>query len=172
MQFSTKSIFRKFNEFEWKSEVLEKQNYPHETFVDMQNAIFSDKKKNRIRKDNIIGSASIKCCDFNYQAFFNMVASGSQTPIIFNNTCSSWSEIFHSFINSGSRLYIGTLYINAKNTAEEFYDNVENTFIIDCLNKTQKNLIGTKDENIYIVWGLHFATFKKKIPNPNLKNMS
>ena len=127
---------------------------------------YSDTKKNRIRKDNIVGSASIKCFDFNYQAFFNMVASGSQTPIIFNNTCSSWSEISHSFINSGSRLYIGTLWnidnINAKNTAEEFYDNVENTFIIDCLNKTQKNLIGTKDENIYIIWGLHFATFKKK----------
>lgn len=166
IKVTTKSIFRKFNGFEWKSEELEKQNYPHETFVDMQNAIFSDTKKNRIRKDNIVGSASIKCFDFNYQAFFNMVASGSQTPIIFNNTCSSWSEISHSFINSGSRLYIGTLWnidnINAKNTAEEFYDNVENTFIIDCLNKTQKNLIGTKDENIYIIWGLHFATFKKK----------
>lgn len=164
-----KYIWRRFNGFIWKSKELKEQNYPHYIFSDMLNAIMerekSKKKYEGIPKVVVPDSCSIKCSDFIYQAMFNMVACFHTAPIIFNNTCWSWSGISESFLNSGSRGYIGTLWavenIVAKEVAETFYKMVFNDSIMNILHAANKKTIGTDSEDIYIYWGMPFSTLKQ-----------
>lgn len=164
-----KHIWRKFNGFIWKSEELREQNYPHYVFSDMLNAIMAEgkskKKYKGTRKPIVPDSCAIKCSDFIYQAMFNMVACFHTAPIIFNNTCWSWSGISESFLNSGARGYIGTLWAVknsvAKEVAEEFYEDVFNNSIMNNLYNANKKTKGTDSEDIYIYWGLPFSTLKQ-----------
>jgi hypothetical protein len=165
----TKHIWRKFDGFLWRSKELEEQNYPHYVFSDMLNVIIADGKPGKIYdgvpKSIVPHSCSIKCSDFIYQAMFNMVACFHTSPIIFNNTCWSWSGIADSFLSGGVRGYIGTLWaINnnvAKSVAENFYQNLFDDTILNSLYKAIAKSKGTKSQNIYIYWGLHFSTLKK-----------
>lgn len=161
---TTKMIFRKFDGFNWKSKELKEVEYPHFVFSDMLNAIQKNEHKNRIPKKRIPNSCSIKCFDFNYQAMFNLLA-GNHSPFIFNNTCWSYSDISHKFIEVGAKAYIGTIWgVNnsiAKKTAESFYDELFNNTILDSLQRSLIHSKGTKDENIYFMWGLHFTSIKE-----------
>lgn len=156
-----KSIIRELDGFDWNNDKTEKEKYPSYVFEDMFNAISKNKKPNRKPVDVIIDSCSIKCFDFNYQAMFNIIASLT-SPIIFNNTCWSWYEIALSFISSGARGYIGTLWdINNKTAiqcAEIFYKSLFKDTVLNSLHKSLKEIIETKDEHVYIYWGLHFTT--------------
>lgn len=169
---TTKMIWRKFNGFNWKSKELKKAGYPHYVFSDMLNAIPKNKNKNRIPKSKVPNSCSIKCFDFNYQAMFNLLA-GHNSPFIFNNTCWSYSDISHKFIEVGARAYIGTLWgVNnniAKKTAESFYDELFRNTILHALQKSLVHTKGTKDENIYLIWGLHFTSIKAGTSNEESK---
>lgn len=160
----TKRIIREFDGFDWKTGKKEKENYPHYVFADMFSAISKFEKPNRKPIKNILDSCSIKCSDFNYQAMFNILA-GILSPIIFNNTCWSWYEIAMAFISSGSRGYIGTLWNISNNTAtkfaESFYDSLFSDTILNSLHQSLDITKGTKDENIYLYWGLHFTTLPK-----------
>lgn len=159
-----KKIIREFNGFDWITDKTEKEKYPSYVFADMFNAIFKNKKPERKPLQVITDSCSIKCSDFNYQAMFNILA-GVFSPIIFNNTCWSWYEIAQAFINSGARGYIGTLWnINnatAKACAEVFYKSLFNDTILNSLHLSLEVAKKTKDENIYMFWGLHFTTLPK-----------
>lgn len=164
-----KNIWRKFNGFIWKSKELQEQNYPHYVFSDMINAIMaegkSNKKYNGVAKTVVPDSCAITCSDFIYQAQFNMVACFHTAPVIFNNTCWSWSGISESFLNSGARGYIGTLWAVqnnvAKEVAENFYENVFGDSIMNILHTANKKTKGTDSEDIYIYWGLPFSTLKQ-----------
>lgn len=174
VKVTSKCIWRKFNGYKWKSKELKEQNYPQYVFTDMHKSVFQKIDKKRTAKKNILGSASIKCYDFNYQGLFNMIAAGNKSPIIFNNTCQSWSRISDSFIAAGSRLYIGTLWnIDnniAKNVSEDFYKKLINDSLLNSLYQSQKISIGTNDENIYLLWGLHFCKFKTADSLENTRN--
>lgn len=173
IEVTSKQILKKFDGIIWKSKELEDKNYPHYVFADMLNEVHkqshSGKKYNGIPKGNIAYSCSIKCYGdgkfiSTYQAMFNRIASSYVTPIIFNNTCFSWAEISRAFIESGAGTYIGTLWnINnetAKESAIEFYKRIFNGTILNSLYKSLEVSKGTKDENIYVMWGLHFTTLK------------
>lgn len=164
IQVTSKWIFRKFDGFYWRSKELKAQKFPHYVFSDMQSAISNSKLKRTERKPSIPDSCAIKCHDFNYQAMFNTIAGWHSSPFIFNNTCWSCSQISYSFLAVGSRGYIGTLWNVdnevAKNVAESFYEKIFGLTILDAL---EISLVHTKDkpdENIYVFWGLHFATIK------------
>lgn len=169
IQMEHKCIWRKFDGFNWKSKELEEQNYPHYVYSDMLNAIVAKRnlkeKYKRKRKDIVPDSCAIKCSDFIYQAIFNMVACFHRSPIIFNNTCWSWSGISESFLDSGARGYIGTLWEVennvAKEVAENFYKHIFDDTVINVLHSASKKTKGTDSEDIYIYWGLHFSTLKK-----------
>jgi len=169
---TTKMIFRKFNGFNWKSKELKAAEYPHYVFSDMLNAISKNKDKNRIQKSKVPNSCSIKCFDFNYQAMFNLLAAYN-SPFIFNNTCWSYSDISHKFIEVGARAYIGTLWgVNndiAKKVAESFYDELFSNTILNALQNSLVHTKGTKCENIYFLWGLHFTSIKAGISNEESK---
>lgn len=164
-----KYIWRKFNGYAWKSKELKKKKYPHYVFSNMINAIMDDdksgKKYDGIPKAIVPDSCTIKCSDFIYQAMFNILACFHTSPIIFNNTCWSWSGIADSFIYGGARGYIGTLWaINnnvAKSAAETFYQHLFDDTVLNSLHKAIDKTKGTKSQDIYIFWGLHFSTLKR-----------
>ncbi|WP_312394444.1 hypothetical protein [Chryseobacterium sp.] len=164
IKVTTKNFWRKLDGFNWGSTELKDQQYPHYVFEDMTNSSFENPDKKRINKNNVRGSSSIKCYDFHYQALFNILASGSNHPIIFNNTCNSWSRISDPFIRSGARFYIGTLWkidnLIAKDVAEDFYKNLNKDPILNTFTDAQKHTVGNRNENIYLLWGLHFTTFR------------
>ena len=54
-------------------------------------------------------SCAIACADTIHQGQFHALASYS-SPIIFNNTCWSWSEVAAFFLAGGARAYVGTLW--------------------------------------------------------------
>ncbi|SHI73939.1 hypothetical protein [Flavobacterium terrae] len=161
---TSKMIFRKFDGLDWRSDELKSKKYPHYVFTEMVNELHKKEGKSRKRKAKIADSCAIKCADFNYQGMFNVLAGFHTSPVIFNNTCWSWSCISDSFLAVGARAYIGTLWeINnnvAKETAESFYDNLFNNTILEGLHKALIHTIGTESENIYVLWGLHFSTLK------------
>ena len=157
---TTKSFFRTFDGYIWRSKELKAIEYPNYVFLDMQNYLRKNKDKDRSKKVIVDGSCYIKCYDFHSQAMFNHLASG-HSPLIFNNTCWSWSAISESFLAVGAKAYIGTLWaINndvAKISAEHFYEDIFDGTILEAFHKIHQKAIGTKDENIYSFWGLHFS---------------
>lgn len=159
---TSKYIYRRFDGLEWRSEELKAKNIPSYVYVDMSKVLGKVEKDLRKQKNVIPDSCAIKCIDFNYQAMFNMIAGVGLHPFIFNNTCWSWSDISHSFLRVGARAYIGTLWeVNnqvAKSVAENFYTEVFGTTILSALQKSLSHTKGNNNENIYILWGLHFST--------------
>lgn len=161
---TSKYIYRKFDGLEWRSKELKEKNIPQHVYVDMNKVIGKVEKNQRNRKDVIPDSCAIKCSDFNYQAMFNMIAGMYSNPFVFNNTCWSWSDISHFFLGVGARAYIGTLWDVgnkvARSVAETFYTEVFGTTILDALQKSLAHTKGNSNENIYVLWGLHFSTIK------------
>ena len=127
---------------------------------------FLENKENRIAKTNIPDSCAIKCSDFNYQAMFHVAAGQHTAPVIFNNSCWSWTGVSESFLVGGVRGYIGTLWNigndEATETARLFYNNLFLMPISEALHVAREFTRGTPFENIYIYWGLHFSTVKKR----------
>jgi hypothetical protein len=165
-----KTIFRKFDGISWGSKALKDPQYPHYVFVDMHNSMrksFESKKpQKRTRKPNIPGSCAIKCHFSIYQAMFQTVASQT-SPIVFNNSCWSWSGIADSFLVAGARGYIGTLWAVgnkiATDVAKEFYSTVFKSTISEALHAAAKLADGSNWADIYMFWGLPFSTLKNGI---------
>ncbi len=163
-----KAIFRKFDGFRWMSPEMKQQNFPEYVFEDMRRAIFNvdtGKKAFRVKANyNIFNSCHVKCYDSIHQGEFNVIASHS-SPIVFNNTCSSWYEIIGHFIAAGCRGYIGTLWpidnSIAKNSSLHFYDNFLSKGILGAFFEMCQQTHNTQDSDIYIYWGLHFSTIQK-----------
>lgn len=157
---TTKSFFRTFDGYIWRSKELKAIEHPHYIFSDMTNYLRRKKKKDRSKKVIVDGSCYIKCYVSHSQAIFRHLASG-HSPFIFNNTCWSWADISESFLAVGAKGYIGTLWaINnnvAKTSAELFYKDIFDGTILEAFHKMHQKAIGTKDENIYSFWGLHFS---------------
>ncbi|MFI1770702.1 hypothetical protein [Thalassobellus citreus] len=155
-----KSFFRTFDGYIWRSKELKAIEHPQYIFSDMTNHLRKKENKDRSKKVIVDGSCYIKCYVSHSQAIFRHLASG-HSPLIFNNTCWSWLDISESFLAVGAKAYIGTLWaINnnvAKISAELFYEDIFNGTIMEAFYKMQQKTMGTKDENIYSFWGLHFS---------------
>jgi len=159
-----KKIWKKFDGYVWRSKELKAIEFPQYVYTDMLKSTRNIEKEERKPKKNIPNSCVIKCSDFTYQAMFHHLAS-AHSPLIFNNTCWSWSDIANSFIAVGARGYIGTLWNIDNNiavkSAEVFYENLFNSTILDSFTNSIQETNGSKDEDIYIFWGLHFSSFKQ-----------
>ncbi|KGO93183.1 hypothetical protein [Flavobacterium subsaxonicum] len=170
---TVKVLPRRFNDLVWGSEAMKANNYPHHVFVDMYQAINDVQKSERIKKAIVPNSCAIKCVDFYYQAVFDSIAL-MRSPFVFNNTCWSWIDIADSFLAGGSRAYIGTLWqidnAIAKEVAEQFYERVFDDTILSALYKSIECTKATNNQDIYIIWGLHFSTLTTNpvIENPKL----
>lgn len=159
----SKNIWRKFDGLIWGSREFKEKMIPNYIISDMSNEMDRRIDKNRTYKKVIENSCMIKCWDSVYQAMFNIMAI-HHCPIIFNNTCWSWSDIADSFLSVGVRGYLGTLWdINngiAKKSAELFYDKIFSENVLQALQSSFLPTIGKRDENIYIYWGLPFTTLR------------
>lgn len=141
--------------------------YPSEIFSDMHNSMRrSDATQKAIlRKDIVVANSShIQCYDSVCMPLFETLASHS-SPIIFNNSCTSWFNMAMPFIAAGSRAYIGTLCTvntqQATEFAKAFYLSAKYYSLSDSLHKARVVNKGEKAENIYIMWGLHFSVLQR-----------
>lgn len=160
-----KTIFHKFDGFQWKSDELRKQRIPSYVFEDMRKALYHQEGPNetakRKRKGRIPTSCAIACSDSIHQGMFRTLAAHS-SPLVFNNTCWSWYEVAHFFIAGGARGYIGTLW-DIKNEvavqgSKTFYENLSGSTILNAIHSANLATKGTSSEDIYVYWGLHFST--------------
>jgi len=162
-----KTIFRTFDGFRWRSPELINQALPNHVFEDMNNALSSmknwDKHSKRVAKDKISAACAIECSDSFHQGMFRVLASHS-SPVIFNNTCSSWADVASFFLSAGARGYIGTLWdvsdSAAVAAAKAFYKKAFGSTLMRAVHKANKRIAHTQDRNIYVFWGLHFSTLR------------
>ncbi|HAI19279.1 MULTISPECIES: hypothetical protein [Leeuwenhoekiella] len=158
---ATKRLPREFDGLSWGSTEFKGASFPNYIFSEMFQSLGDTENQIHSIKVNVPGSCHIKCVDSIYQAMFNYLAA-AHSPIIFNNTCWSWSDIADSFIGVGARGYIGTLW-NIDNTvatksAKAFYNNIFEKTVLFSLHEALDVSKNTRDENIYIFWGLHFTS--------------
>lgn len=171
-----KAIFRRFDGCAWRSPELNAKNLPQYVFEDMRKSLFDGSigrnasTRTRISAP-IPSSCHIKCYDSIHQGMFWTLASHS-SPLIFNNTCSSWNEISLFFISVGCRGYIGTLWSIdnsiAKQAAEHFYGTLFKGTILDAVFGVTTLIRKSRDADIYMYWGLHFLSVRK--PSGNAKS--
>lgn len=163
IRLSRKWFPKKLNGFSWNSKELHNQQYPSTLNFDMFTAIHQAKSKDKkiFNKKLIPNSCFIECTDGFHQAMVRFIASHS-SPIIFNNSCWSWFDVAESFLGSGARGYIGTIWAvsnsGAFKFASEFYRTVFEKPIINSVYDSMQQLKTSKDEDIYVFWGLHFTT--------------
>jgi len=162
-----KLIWRTFDGLRWRSPELKAKNYPRHVFVEMVKATKwnAKKKEFRIYKNNIPGSCAVKCKFSNYQAMFQNVAGMHMAPIVFNNSCWSWAGISEHFLAEGVRGYIGTLWaidnVIASQSAKSFYNVLFEGTVLNAFHQMHEVCKTTLCENIYIFWGLHFASLEQ-----------
>lgn len=174
IRVTSKFLPRKLNGYNWGSEDLRSQNYPRHVYNALHEYFKNGSpKKDRTKKEDIVGSCSIVCKDFVYQAMFDQLAGSHISPFIFNNTCWSWLLISDSFLAEGASGYIGTLWNVdndvATNVANTFYQEAFKGTILEALQSSLYHTDGTKDKHIYAYWGLHFSRLKSDIDVPEAK---
>lgn len=173
-----KDIYMKFDGSIWMSEELENKKIPSYVFNDMFFSITQNREKIQRQPVNnaIIDSATITCADGSHQGQLNCLA-GQHGPVVFNNSCWSWSEISTFFLAGGAKAYIGTLWeISDKiatDAAIKFYKDIlkEDKTIVDSIWEINKNIspVELGQENIFFLWCLPF-TIMKKAPEEDFDN--
>jgi hypothetical protein len=156
----------------WMSPELERHGLPSHISLDMWKCMLESKGV-RKPKGRVAMSCAIACADTIHQGQFNALASYS-SPIVFNNTCWSWSEVAAFFLACGARAYIGTLWAidndAAVVAARTFYENLFSGTVLSAFHKAVKAIEGTTSKNIYIYWGLHFTTLSAGEGLPESQN--
>ncbi len=160
-----KTSFVSFDGYKWMSKELKEQNFPGYVFKDMFKAInLEEDTKNpapRKPKKNIPLSNVIFTIDGFHQAMFRILSS-HHSPVVFNNSCSSWGETSRFFISSGARGYIGTLWDidnpEAVKVGKFLYSATKNLSVMTSLFQGLQQIKNTRSEDIYVYWGLHFTS--------------
>lgn len=144
----------------WMSTELSQKRLAGDVIREMWKAIMECEGR-RKKVGKIALSCAVACSDSIHQGQFNSVASHS-SPVIFNNSCWSWHEVALSFLDCGARAYIGTLWTIENSAAvaasEAFYRHIFDGTVLNALGQALKAVEGTRSQNIYILWGLHFSS--------------
>jgi len=144
----------------WMSDELKKHGLPSHVSLDMWKCVMESKGV-RKPKGRVAMSCAILCADTIHQGQFHALASYS-SPVVFNNTCWSWSEVAAFFIACGARAYIGTLWaidnVAAVSAARIFYESLFSGTVLSAFHKAVKAIDATSSKNIYVYWGLHFTS--------------
>lgn len=172
---TSKFVFSRLDGYKWGSEELHNANIDESAFKHIEEiASFNDHNEDNIVSVRYNGYipyfGHIECIDNIHQGNFHYLA-GQTSPIVFNNSCSSWDEIACQWTGRGARGYIGTLWNigtdTAKHSAESFYRMIfkDNLELICAVHKINERIKNDKYKNIYIFWGLPFI----KLEKPNKK---
>ena len=163
----TKKVYpRKLNGFSLRTKGFKEQNYPSSIFPKMFTAVPVKENQISSRHVTLENSHEIACYSFSHSGLISHLAAG-HSPFIFNNTCWSAYDIKNHFIGVRARAYIGTLWkidnTVAFKTAESFYNSLFDQSLLDALQVSSIHTHQTKDQNIYVFYGLHFTKFKQGI---------
>jgi hypothetical protein len=160
-----KMIFVALDNVAWTDRPL--SMYPRYVGDDMMQALRNDDKnlKRMPVADPIALSCHIKCYQSFHQGAFNHLASHAH-PVIFNNSCSSSHELAASFLSTGARCYIGTLWNvgnqTAMNAAITFHRSVlDDGSVLRAFSSMLRSVSKDLYRNIYIAWGLHFTSLAR-----------
>jgi len=157
-----KAFPRKLDGMLWRSPELHENRYPNHVISSMWKSMLESKGR-RKPKGRIAMSCAIRCADSIHQGQLNTLASFS-SPLVFNNTCWSWHEVAAFFLACGARGYLGTLWdignAAAVTGARAFYKNLYKGTVLSAFTKALKAIEHTPSKDIYIYWGLHFATLR------------
>ncbi len=174
-----KQIFLKFDGCIWMSKELEDKKIDKFIYDDMIKALRNKKGDENKRRtpisDPIIDSSVISCTNGPHQGNFHCIAS-QNAPVIFNNSCWSWSEISTFFLGGGVRSYIGTLWSIkngvAENCALSFYENILNKgkSIPEAVWEINKSISIDDQQDIFFAWTLPFARMEK-VPQKDLNKL-
>jgi hypothetical protein len=166
---ATKKLPLKLDGLRWKSKELEARDLPDYVYDDLWVFLFpkgrSEINRNvqRKPKQRIPNSCAIRCSDQIHQGQFTGLAA-HHSPVIFNNTCFSSSEVAKFFLFNGARAYIGTLWSIDNDAAvlgaKAFYSEVFSDTILGAFYRTVDAIHETLSRNVYMYWGLHFTTLK------------
>ena len=164
-QLTRKMIYQRFDGHKWGSPRLEE--IPQYVFIDM-NAAMRENETGVIRIPvdyHIAFSCHIRCRDGLHQGAFQTLADLGR-PLIFNNTCSSSHELAPIFVSAGARAYLGTLWdvgnTTAAQVAKAFYRRaMKDENLLAAFYEMTKLSTRSKDDDVYILWGLHFSTLRR-----------
>lgn len=164
-QLTRKMIYHRFDGHKWGSPRL--YEIPQYVFIDM-NAAMRENEIGVIRVPvnyPIAFSCHIQCRDGLHQGAFQMLADLGR-PLIFNNTCSSSHELAPILVSAGARAYLGTLWdvgnTTAVQAAKVFYRKAMNgQNLLAAFHEMTKLSTRSKDDDVYILWGLHFSTLRR-----------
>ena len=161
----SKKIFpKKLNGFAFRTKEFKKQNYPSSIFPKMFSIVPVRENKISSKRVTLENSHEIACYNFSHLGMFSHLAAG-HSPLIFNNTCWSAYDIKNHFIAVRAKAYIGTLWdidnSIACKTAESFYNCLFDKTISEALQESLAYSKESKDQNIYIFYGLHFTKLEK-----------
>ena len=157
-----KIIFAKLDGVPWTQRPL--STFPRYVGDDMLQSLRNDSARvKRTPVDVPIAlSCHIKCYQSFHQGMFDHLAAYA-SPIIFNNSCSSSHELASSFLATGARCYIATLWPVGDSTAQEaalaFYDSLlGGGKLLPAFSATLRSIDNNRYKDIYILWGLHFTS--------------
>jgi hypothetical protein len=180
IEVSLKVFPRMLDNLPMHSDALKDKGYKHSVYSDMYKRVFEAKasqKKILGKRTSVQGSCAVKCSDSVFQGMIYTLAEGEECmPFIFNNTCYSWGEIAANFLDAGACGYIGTMWNVGNKEAiafsKQFYANAGLMAISQAILVANGTIQGTRSENIYIFWGLHFTKLARPIGHiPALVNM-
>lgn len=161
---TSKLIFTTLDGMPWIDHPLKR--FPRYVSEDMMSAILSDRKVKRAFCNYPIAlSCHIECHDSIHQGQFQTLAAYGR-PLVFNNTCSSSHELAASFVGAGARSYIATLWSVGNKTATAaaitFYKAaLAGRSVLAAFVSMNKSIGNAKYQNVYILWGLHFSSFRR-----------
>jgi hypothetical protein len=164
MKVSKKIFPKKLNGFAFKTKEFREQNYPSSIFPKMFRDVPVRENQLSSKRVTLENSHEIACFRFSHLGMFSHLAAG-HSPLIFNNTCWSSYDIKNHFISVRTRAYVGTLWnidnTIAYKTAESFYNSIFDNTILKALQESFIHSKETKDQNIYVFYGLHFTKVEK-----------
>jgi len=115
--------------------------------------------------DRVRSSAALRMSDGNFLAMPHDLAS-SGTPIVINNACGSWHRLAETFIASGARCYVGTLFSVLDAEAEEvvsrLFDRLLGIELSSALARAQAGVYGSAHRRPYVMVGCHFQRIHKR----------
>lgn len=157
-----KMIFAQLDGVPWMQRPL--SMYPKYVGDDMIQSLRDDNASLKRTPVNvpIALSCHIKCYQSFHQGMFDHLAAYA-SPIIFNNSCSSSHELASSFLATGARCYVATLWrvgdSAAQRAALDFYDSLlSGGKVLPAFSAMLRSIDNNRYKDIYILWGLHFTS--------------
>jgi hypothetical protein len=158
--------FFSLNDIRWDDPEKKKKLYIGSAITDFTELMRNDDPELQLLTATEIrrvkGSMSLKMYDHYYIPVFHSIADHN-TPIIFNNACSSWREMSGMFLFAGARAYIGALFdvtgLEAKEIALSLFHRHGRRSLPFALWRAQNEVYDTL-RHPYVMLGPHFTRLR------------